>query len=135
MEDFGYKYTDKFSHFVRTLNSKQKCSVDLKPNDVRNTDLLNILYHKRLRGYRKQNFKIGDTIGISKYDLPFQKADKLQVFPEILEIVAISSRKSALYTKQFDQNDITHGQVYQRKMIEVNKHWNLLQQSRSLIHV
>ena len=73
MEDNGYKYIRKLTQIVTTLNSQRICSIDLIPKNVKNSDFLSILYSKPLREFRKPNFKGGDRVGISKYDLPFRK--------------------------------------------------------------
>ena len=46
MEDYVYKYIHKLPQFVTTLNSGKKCSNDLKPEDVKNSDFLSILHSK-----------------------------------------------------------------------------------------
>ena len=73
MEDNGYKYIHRLTHFVTTLNSRRDCSIDLIPKKVKNSDFLSILYSKPLREIRKPKFKVGDRVRISKYDLPFSK--------------------------------------------------------------
>ena len=76
MEDNGYKYIHKLTQFVTTLNSRRNCSIDLIPKNVKNFDILAILYSKPLREFRKPQFKIGERVRISKYDLPFRKGYK-----------------------------------------------------------
>ena len=78
MEDNGYMYFHKLTHFVTTLNSRKKCSIDLISKNVKNCDFLSILYRKPLREFRKPKFKNGDRVHISKYDLPFRKGYKQQ---------------------------------------------------------
>ena len=78
MEDNGYKYIHKLTQFVTTLNSRRNCSIDLIPENVQSSDFLFILYSKPLREFRKPQFKIGDRVRISKYDLPFRKGYKPQ---------------------------------------------------------
>ena len=46
IEDYAYKYIHKLPQFVTTLNSGKKCSNDLKPEDVKNSDFLSILHSK-----------------------------------------------------------------------------------------
>ena len=94
MEDNGYKYIQKLTQFVTTLTSRGNCSIDLIPQNVRNSDFLSILYSKPLREFRKPKFKVGDRVRISKYDLPFRKGYKPQFTKELFEIVAISSKKT-----------------------------------------
>ena len=49
MEDNGYKYIHKMTHFVTTLNSRRNCSIHLIPKNVKNSHFLSILYSKPLR--------------------------------------------------------------------------------------
>ena len=109
MEDNGYKYIHKLTQFVTTLISRRKCSIDLIPKNVKNSDFLSILYSKPLREFRKIKFKIGDTVRISKNDLPFKKGHKSQFTQEVLEIVAISSRQPPTYTIKDEQDKIIRG--------------------------
>ena len=73
MEDCGYKYIHKLRQFIATKNSRNNHSFDMKPNHVKNSDFMPILYSKPFREYKKPKFGIGDRIRISKYDLAFRK--------------------------------------------------------------
>ena len=97
MEDNGYQYIHKLTQFFTTLISTRNCSIDLIPKNVKNSDILSLLYSKPLREVRKPQFKIGDRVRISNYDLLFRKDYKPQFTKEVLEIVAISSRKPSTY--------------------------------------
>ena len=44
---------------------------------------------------------------------------KPQFTQEVFEIVAISSRQTPTYTKQDEQDEITHGKFYQKEFIKV----------------
>ena len=76
MEDYGYKFIHKSPQFIATMNSRNNRSTDMKPNHVKNSDFMSILYSKPLREYKKPKFGIGDRVRISKYDLPFKKGYK-----------------------------------------------------------
>ena len=89
MEDNGYQYIHKLTHFVATLNSGRNCSIDLIPKHVKSSAFLSILCSKPLRGFRKPNLKIVGRIRIAKYDLPFRKGYKPQFTQEVFEKVAI----------------------------------------------
>ena len=119
MEDNGYKYIHKMTQFVTTLNSRRNCSIDLIPKNVKNSDFLSILYSKPLREFRKPQFKIGDRVGISEYDLRFSKGYKPQFTQEVFEIVAISSRKPPTYTIKDEQGEIIRGKFYQKELVKV----------------
>ena len=45
----------------------------MKPNHVKNSDFMSILYSEPHREYKKPKFGIGDRARISKNDLPFRK--------------------------------------------------------------
>ena len=119
MEDNGYKYIHKLSQFVTTLNSRRKCSIDLIPKNVRNSDFLSILYSKQLREFRKPKFKVGDRDRISKHDLPFRKGYKPQFTKKVFKIVAISSEKPPTYTIKDEQDEVIRGKFYQKELIKV----------------
>ena len=49
IEDNDYKYIHKLTHFVTGPNCKKKCSTDLIPQKVKNSEFLSILYSKSLQ--------------------------------------------------------------------------------------
>ena len=75
------------------MNSRNNRSIDTKPNRVKNSDFMSILYSKPLKENIKPNFGIEVRVRISKYDSPFRKENKPQFTKKISEIVAISTRK------------------------------------------
>ena len=90
IEDNGYKYIQKLTQFVTTLNSRRNCSIDLITKRVKNSDFLSIPYSKPLREFRKPMSKFGDKIRFSKYDLPVKKGYKPQftkTFSKLLQFV------------------------------------------------
>ena len=119
MEDFGYKYIHKLPQFIATLNSRRNSSIDMRPNTVKNSDFMSILYSKPLREFKKPTFKIGDRVRMSKYDLPFRKGYKPQFTREVFEIVAIATRKPPTYTIKDEQDEIIQGKFYQKELIKV----------------
>ena len=106
MEDNGHKYIHKLTKFVTTLNPRRSCSIDMIPKNGKISDFLSILYSRPLREFRKPKFKIGDRVGISKYDLSFRKGYSPQFTREVFEIGAISSRKPPTYTLKDEQDEI-----------------------------
>ena len=89
------------------------------PKNVKNSDFLSILYSKPLREVRKPQFKIGDRVWISKYDLPFTKGYKPEFTQEVFESVEISSRKPPTYTINDEQGEIIRGKFYQKELVKV----------------
>ena len=114
MEDFGYKYIHKLPQFIAKLNSRRNSSIDMRPNTVKDCDFMSILYSKPLREFKQPTFKIGDRVGISKYDLPFRKGYKSQFTREVFKIVAIATRKSPTYTIKDEQGEVIQGKFYQK---------------------
>ena len=95
MEDYGYKYIHTLHQFIATMNSRNNRSIDMKPNHVKNSDFMSILYSKPFRESKNSILEIGDRVRISKYDLPFRKGYKPQITHEIFEIVAIATKKTS----------------------------------------
>ena len=100
MEHNGYKYLHNMAQLVTTLVSRRNCSTDLIPKNVENSDFLSNLFSKPQREFRKPKFKIGDSVRISKYDLPFRKGYRPQFKKDIFDIVAISSKKNLQHTQK-----------------------------------
>ena len=119
MEDNGDKYTHKLTQFVTTLKLRRKCSIHLIPKNVKNSDILSILYNKPLREFRKPKLKVGDRVRISKYGLLFRKGYKPQFTKKVFEIVAISSKKPPTYTIKDEQDETIRGKFYQKELIKV----------------
>ena len=119
MEDNGYKYIQKFTQFDTTLISRRNCLIDLVPRNVKNSDLLSILYSKTVREVRKPKFKIGDRVRISKYHLPFRKGYKPQFTQEVFQVVAISSGKPPTYSIKDEQDEIIRGIFHQKELVKI----------------
>ena len=119
MEDFGYKYIHKLPQFITTLNCRRNSSIDMRPNTVKNCDFMSTLYSKPLREFKKPTFKNGDSLRISKYDLPFCKGYKSQFTREVFEIVAIATKKPPTYTIKDEQDGVIKGKFYQKELIKV----------------
>ena len=73
MEECRYKYKDKLPQFITTLNSRRNTSIDMRPNTVKISDFMSIIYSKVLRGNKKPTIKTGDRVRIPMYDLPSRK--------------------------------------------------------------
>ena len=119
MEDYRYKYTHKLLQFITTLNSRRNSSIDMRPTTVKNCDFMSILYSKLLREFEKPTFKVGNSVRISKYDLPFCKGYKPKFTREVSEIVAIAIRKPPTYTIKEEQGEVIQGKIYQKELIKV----------------
>ena len=119
MEVYGYKYIHILPQFIATMNSRNNRSIDMKPNHVKNSDFMSILYSKPLREYKKPKFGIGDRISNSKYDLPFGKGYKPQFTLEIFEIVTIATKKPPTYTIKDEQEEVIRGKFYERELFLV----------------
>ena len=117
MEDYGYKYIHELPQFIATMNSRNNRSIDMKPNHVKNSDFMSILYSKPLREYKKP--KYGIRVRISKYNLPFRKGYKPQYTQEILKLLPLLLRKPPTYTIKDEQEEIICGKFYEKEIIKV----------------
>ena len=102
------------------MNSRNNRGIDMKPNHVKNSDFMSILYSKPLREYKKPKFGVGDRVRISKYALLFRKGYKPQFTSVIFEIVAIATKKPPTYTIKDEQEEIIRGKLYEKELIRVN---------------
>ena len=119
MEEYAYEYIHKLPQFIGTMNSRNSRSIDMKPNHVKNSDFMSILYSKPLREYNEPKFGIRDRVRFSKYDLPFRKGHKPQFTQKIFEIVAIASKKPPTYTIKDEQEEDIRGKFYEKELIRV----------------
>ena len=117
MEDYGYKYFQKLSQVVTTLNSRNLCLI---PKNVKTSGFLCILYSKPLRDFRKTKFRIGDRVFMSMYNLLFRKGYKPRFTQAVFEIVSVFSRNLPTYTKIDEQDEIILGKFYQKELIKIN---------------
>ena len=58
MEDYGYNYIHKLSHLIATMNSRNNRRIDMKPNHVKKSDFMSILYSEQLREYKNPNLDL-----------------------------------------------------------------------------
>ena len=119
LEDYGYTFIHNLAQFIRTMISRIIRGIDMKPNHVKNSDFMSILYSKPLREYKKPKFGIGDRVHISKYYLLFRKGNKPQFTQEIFETVAIATKKPPTYTIKDEQEEVIRGKFYEKELIDV----------------
>ena len=119
MEDFGYKCIHKLPQLIATLYSRRNSSIDMRPNNVKNSDFMSILYSKPLREFKKPTLKVSDRVRISKYDLRFRKGYKPQFTREVFEIVTIATRTPPTHTIKDEQGEVIQGKFYQKEPIKV----------------
>ena len=89
----------------------------MKPNHVKNSDFMLILYSKPLRECKKTKLEIGDKVRISKYDLLLRKRYKPQYTQEFFEIVAIATKKPATYPIKGEQDEAIREKFYDKELI------------------
>ena len=89
MEDYVCKYINKLPHSIVTLISRNNRSIDMKANNVKNSDFMSILYSKPLGEYKHPKFGFGERVRISEYELCFRKSFKSNYTQEILEILPL----------------------------------------------
>ena len=58
VEDYGCKFFQKLPQFIATMISRNNRSIDMKPNKVKNSDFMSILYSKPLREYKSPNLEL-----------------------------------------------------------------------------
>ena len=111
--------TSTLAHFLVTMNCRTTRSIDMKPNHVKDSDFMSILYNKPLGVYKKHKFAIGDRVRISKCDLPFRKVYTPQFTQGIYENVAIALKKPPTYTNKDEQEKVIRGKFNEKELIRV----------------
>ena len=102
------------------MNSRNNRSLDMKPNHVKNSDLMSVVYSEPLRVYKKPKFGIGDRVRISKYDLPFRKIYiNHNIHQQNFEIVAIATKKAPTCKIKVKQDEVLRGKFYEKEKIRV----------------
>ena len=90
----------------------------MRPNTVKNCDFMSILHTKPFREYKKPTFKNGDRVRIPKYELPFRQRYTPQFRRQILEIVAVATKKAPTYTIKDELEEIIQSKFYQKELIK-----------------
>ena len=80
-------------HNLLTLTSRTNRTAGVKPNKANNFEFMSVFYGQPLTEFKQPKYKIGEKVRISKIDLPFRKCYKLQFTENVLEIIAIGSKK------------------------------------------
>ena len=119
IEDYGYKYNHDLPEFIATMNSRNNRSIDVKPNHVKISNLMSILYSKPLREYEKPKNGIRDRDRICKYDTPFRKGYIPQFTQQVFEIVFIPTKKPPTYTVKDEQEEVIRGKFYEKELIRI----------------
>jgi hypothetical protein len=104
-----YKYINRLPNFVSTMNNRVNRSTGIAPSKVKNTDAL-IIHHfstgsKKKFKKKRPKFQLGDSVCISKVNLPFRKGYKAQYTKEIFTIYKISSLKPVVTYQLKDKAD------------------------------
>ena len=119
MEDYGYKDLQKLPQFIATMNSRNNRSIDMKPNHVKKSLFMSILYRKPLRDYKKPIFEIRDKVRFSKSDLSVRKGYKPHLTRKNFETVAIVTKKPPMYTIKVEQEGVICGNIWQKELNRV----------------
>ena len=109
----------KYLNLLQQLILEKTRNIDMKPNHVKNSDCMSILYSKPFREYKKPKFGTGDRVRVSKYDLPFRKCYKPHFTQEIFEIVVIATKKPPTYTIKNEQEKVIRGKFYESELIRI----------------
>ena len=118
MEGYGNEYFRRRYHFFTTLAARKKLFDRLDTKEYQKFRFFSTQYSKPLREYREPTFKIGDSVCISKNDLPFRKRYNSQFVPEVFAFfIRFSSRKSPKYTIKDDLDEFIRGKFYHNFLI------------------
>ena len=83
---------------------------------MNNSDFLSILFNQSFKKHTKLKFKIGDSVRISKSDIPFRKGYKPQFTDEIFEISSISTKNPPTYIIKDLKKEEILGKLYEKEL-------------------
>ena len=118
IEDHGEKLVPKLQQFVSSLICRKNRSIGKSPRDVKNSEILSILYNKSFMKNTKIKFKNGDRVRISKKDISFQKGYKPQFTYKIFKISTISTRKPPTYIIKDQKKEEILEKFYETELIK-----------------
>ena len=124
MEDYGYKYFHNLPHFIVTVNSRNNRGINMKPNDIMNSDLMSIIYSKPLRENENLKFGLEERVRISEYDLPSGKVIEHTLHQKFLKLLPL-----LLKNLQHIQSKTNKKKFYEKEMIRIIWVWICLQSS------
>lgn len=121
-EKWTYSYINSLPEFVKTINTRVNRVTKVAPakftkKEAHHLNLLTI--GDQL--VRKPKFRIGDTVRISKEDLPFRKGYKQTFTDEIFTIISIPTVNPPTYNLADENDEQILGKFYEREIVIVYK--------------
>lgn len=119
----SYKWIDKIEGLVKDYNNSIHRTIKMAPIDVNNKriekKLLDTVY-KFKTIFKRNKFKIGDHVRITRYKKHFEKGYETNWSPEIFKIIKISNKFPVTYLIQDYQKHPILGRFYEQELQKVS---------------
>ena len=118
-----YRYINKLSSFVDTINSRVNRVTRLAPKKVtkKHVPYLRALAAEKSKQFiKKPQFKVGDTVRIAKQNLPFNKGYKQNFTDEIFTITQVATLNPPTYSLTDRDHEVINGKFYGPELIRAN---------------
>ena len=115
----SYKWLDLLPKLISEYNNKVHRTIGMEPNQVNAKTSKDI--HKRLVKkfiVKKNKFKVGDTVRISKYKHIFSKGYTPNYTTELFSIAEVKDTKPVTYILKDEKNNIIKGGFYEQELLK-----------------
>ena len=116
---YGYKYIHKLPPFIATMNSRNNRSIDMKPNHVKNSDFVSILYSKLLSEYKNPKFGLEIEFAFPSMIYFSVKVINHNLHKTFLKLLQFLLKKPPIYTIKDEQEEVISGKFYEKELIRV----------------
>ena len=121
-KNWTWEYIHKLQDFVKTMNTRVNRITKLAPYKVTKKDVPRIIgeaieRREAMRG--KPKFKIGDTVRMSGYNVPFKKGYQQNFTDEVFTITDIATVTPVCYRVKNSRGVKINGIFYQPELIKV----------------
>jgi hypothetical protein len=115
-----YKWIDILPEIVEEYNETEHSTIKMQPSDVSDNSLLRTIYNRiKMVDPKKQKFKVGDWIRLSKHKHVLQKGYKQNWTDEQFKVVGVRVTLPRMYNIEDYKGNPIAGGVYEFEMQKV----------------
>ena len=123
-----YNWVDALDELTKNYNNTKHGSILMKPKDVNKTNenlVWVTLYGLPLGKLPLQNFRVGDTVRVSRYKSIFGKGKEANFTEEIFKVRRVLRGDPTVYELEDHEGEPIIGKFYEEELSAVNKKDNM----------